>query len=48
MIDWFTLSRKTPLQKKPRHPLSDPLENEEWRGLSWTVHLFSKLLRSRR
>jgi hypothetical protein len=36
--------------RRNRHPLSDPLEGAEWRGLLWIVPLLSRLasVRSRR
>ncbi|MCD1634858.1 hypothetical protein K7H91_13890 [Martelella mediterranea] len=45
MLDWFAVVRHR--RKKPRHPLADPLEDDEWRGHQWVAHLISRLLRER-
>ena len=34
--EWFQIARR-PLASPGRHPLADPLEAEEWRGLNASV-----------
>jgi hypothetical protein len=40
--EWFQIARR-PLASPGRHPLADPLEAEEWRGLDWVLPLLSWL-----
>jgi len=35
-------------RRRARHPLADPLEGAEWRGLMWVVPLVSRLVSGRR
>jgi hypothetical protein len=45
--EWFQIARH-PIDKASHHPLADPLEGEEWRGLGWAVPLLAWWAEGRR
>lgn len=48
LLNWVTFwNRRVEGSRRNRHPLADPLEGAEWRGLLWIVPLISRLASAR-